>query len=602
MIYCSNCGTANRDGSRFCNECGFRLGVMVPCPFCHLPNLSTSRFCNFCGRRLMPGQPLSIEQQLESHVGPDVIGGIPLRAESEEAEEKPSGGLSETEAGEIGLRDGWAYKTEPPEAMPAAVEITEPRISEAERPGVAAAESIATGGARPAESQDTIPRVGATEAALPGVEFVEGQGATIGLAEAVGAGVETAEPAARELDTVEAAAAETEMAPVVVPGTEPELVTASGTEVVLTEVGVAETGVAEAASGEGEAAEAVSTLAGIGVSQLEVAEVGVPGIELAETELAGTETTETEAAEIAAVEVEVDEIEAGGIEAGGIEAGQVEAGEIGVGEVELAQAEVAETCEAEVGEIEGLEPEAGEPLAAEPTPFQVVMPGGKVVGIGADEATIDQTQIDQTQAVEEPRVAAMPELEVAPSSTISARSMQPEPPEKTAAPEAGLGDEVQEVASGATANAGWVADLREPGLSIGEPGFGVGVQRAVQSTDATGAREASLGAEAVSEDQRERAGWIDRGEGQTEELPEWLDTLSTRPVVTIEEPAPQQQLVGAIVVAQSMAKPPKAQRGDDGGEQYGRAAEMLADVIRTSPTIVDAERFRRTVKRGWFGR
>ena len=31
MIYCGNCGLGNRDGSRFCNECGQRLpGFAVP--------------------------------------------------------------------------------------------------------------------------------------------------------------------------------------------------------------------------------------------------------------------------------------------------------------------------------------------------------------------------------------------------------------------------------------------------------------------------------------------------------------------------------------------------------------------------------------------
>lgn len=56
LIYCTSCGTANREGSRFCNECGSPLGAMTPCPHCGLPNVSTGRFCNFCGGRLRPIQ------------------------------------------------------------------------------------------------------------------------------------------------------------------------------------------------------------------------------------------------------------------------------------------------------------------------------------------------------------------------------------------------------------------------------------------------------------------------------------------------------------------------------------------------------------------
>lgn len=49
MLYCSDCGLANRDGSRFCNECGQRLGEWVTCAKCGFANLSTARFCNQCG-------------------------------------------------------------------------------------------------------------------------------------------------------------------------------------------------------------------------------------------------------------------------------------------------------------------------------------------------------------------------------------------------------------------------------------------------------------------------------------------------------------------------------------------------------------------------
>jgi hypothetical protein len=56
MIYCPECGTANRDGSKFCNECGQRLGAFtrVKCPACSAMNPVQHAFCSACGGRLLP--------------------------------------------------------------------------------------------------------------------------------------------------------------------------------------------------------------------------------------------------------------------------------------------------------------------------------------------------------------------------------------------------------------------------------------------------------------------------------------------------------------------------------------------------------------------
>jgi hypothetical protein len=56
MIYCPKCGTANRDGSRFCNECSERLSpqTQVICPHCGTWNSIQSAFCSECGGRLLP--------------------------------------------------------------------------------------------------------------------------------------------------------------------------------------------------------------------------------------------------------------------------------------------------------------------------------------------------------------------------------------------------------------------------------------------------------------------------------------------------------------------------------------------------------------------
>jgi len=56
MIYCPNCGTANRDGSRFCNDCGADLSAVSErrCPMCSAMNPIESTVCSQCGARLVP--------------------------------------------------------------------------------------------------------------------------------------------------------------------------------------------------------------------------------------------------------------------------------------------------------------------------------------------------------------------------------------------------------------------------------------------------------------------------------------------------------------------------------------------------------------------
>lgn len=56
MMYCSRCGTNNRDGSKFCNNCGAALASPsgVTCPMCGIANQVESAFCANCGARLVP--------------------------------------------------------------------------------------------------------------------------------------------------------------------------------------------------------------------------------------------------------------------------------------------------------------------------------------------------------------------------------------------------------------------------------------------------------------------------------------------------------------------------------------------------------------------
>jgi len=56
MIYCSQCGTQNRDGSKFCSNCAARLAPPsgLICPMCSTANPVETVFCNNCGARLVP--------------------------------------------------------------------------------------------------------------------------------------------------------------------------------------------------------------------------------------------------------------------------------------------------------------------------------------------------------------------------------------------------------------------------------------------------------------------------------------------------------------------------------------------------------------------
>ncbi|MCO6451741.1 MAG: AAA family ATPase [Caldilineales bacterium] len=52
-MICPNCQHLNREGARFCDNCGHKLDVV--CPNCGTPNHPDARFCNHCGYRLAEG-------------------------------------------------------------------------------------------------------------------------------------------------------------------------------------------------------------------------------------------------------------------------------------------------------------------------------------------------------------------------------------------------------------------------------------------------------------------------------------------------------------------------------------------------------------------
>ncbi|HEC34236.1 MAG TPA: zinc ribbon domain-containing protein [Chloroflexi bacterium] len=99
MIYCPKCGTANRQGSRFCNECGAPLPSQtgLRCPMCGTMNPVGNVYCDNCNARLIPlsaQQPS--EEKGEEQAGRPPIKGlslptIPLGEEAPPSPETPVG-------------------------------------------------------------------------------------------------------------------------------------------------------------------------------------------------------------------------------------------------------------------------------------------------------------------------------------------------------------------------------------------------------------------------------------------------------------------------------------------------------------------------------
>jgi len=64
---CSQCSTENRDGAKFCNECGNKLEIA--CPHCGNFNPPASKFCDECGQALSdPSEPLSRDLSFDQKI------------------------------------------------------------------------------------------------------------------------------------------------------------------------------------------------------------------------------------------------------------------------------------------------------------------------------------------------------------------------------------------------------------------------------------------------------------------------------------------------------------------------------------------------------
>jgi len=87
---CTNCGTENKPGRKFCASCGVALSVS--CPVCGAANEPTDRFCGECGTPLAPGAAANeraapvAERRLVSILFMDLVG-FTAASESRDAED-----------------------------------------------------------------------------------------------------------------------------------------------------------------------------------------------------------------------------------------------------------------------------------------------------------------------------------------------------------------------------------------------------------------------------------------------------------------------------------------------------------------------------------
>lgn len=52
LMVCPKCGAENQQGTKFCSECGQKLGGKPKCPACGVENEPGAKFCCECGERL----------------------------------------------------------------------------------------------------------------------------------------------------------------------------------------------------------------------------------------------------------------------------------------------------------------------------------------------------------------------------------------------------------------------------------------------------------------------------------------------------------------------------------------------------------------------
>ncbi len=111
MIYCPKCGTANRRGSRFCNECGetLPLGTALRCPMCGTMNPVGNVYCDQCNARLTPMKvpPPGESEREQTPIKGLSLPTIPLEAEREQQVEGVTKRVEMEEEGENEIAGDW---------------------------------------------------------------------------------------------------------------------------------------------------------------------------------------------------------------------------------------------------------------------------------------------------------------------------------------------------------------------------------------------------------------------------------------------------------------------------------------------------------------
>jgi hypothetical protein len=112
-MYCSRCGTNNREGSKFCNNCGVQLTPPdITCPACGIVNPSKNAFCNNCGARLKP--PAAARPEPQPAIPPMKGLSLPTKTPAFLPVEPPApagDGAGEKGAEEAGTRGSEAQET-----------------------------------------------------------------------------------------------------------------------------------------------------------------------------------------------------------------------------------------------------------------------------------------------------------------------------------------------------------------------------------------------------------------------------------------------------------------------------------------------------------
>ena len=129
MIYCPKCGTANRQGSKFCNECGSPLPATgLRCPMCGAMNPTGNLYCDRCHARLIPAERVPPEEEKPERPSP--LKGISLPSVPLAEESTGEEWLSELRAGaeEVGpsLEEAGVAPLPEEEIPPWLAELTAP--------------------------------------------------------------------------------------------------------------------------------------------------------------------------------------------------------------------------------------------------------------------------------------------------------------------------------------------------------------------------------------------------------------------------------------------------------------------------------------------